>query len=63
MKKNKFPKGWNEKRVNKVLKHYEKQTQEQAVAEDEAALKRKNETLVPSELVPAILEMISKHKP
>ena len=37
MKKLKFPTGWDEQRVRRVLKHYEQQTEEQAVAEDEAA--------------------------
>ncbi|MBI2377438.1 MAG: hypothetical protein HYV07_25785 [Deltaproteobacteria bacterium] len=33
----KFPKGWDEKRVLGVLTHYEGQTEDEAVAEDEAA--------------------------
>jgi len=37
MKKIKFPRGWDEQRVRQVLKHYEQQTEEEAVAEDEAA--------------------------
>ena len=35
--KNKFPPGWNEERVQRVLAHYESQTEDEAVAEDEAA--------------------------
>jgi len=39
MKKQKnFPPGWDEARVRRVLAHYEEQTEEEAVAEDEAAL-------------------------
>jgi len=37
MKKSKFPKGWDERRVKRVLAHYEKQSEDEAVAEDEAA--------------------------
>jgi hypothetical protein len=37
MKQTKFPPGWGEKRVYEVLAHYESQTDEEAVAEDEAA--------------------------
>ena len=37
MKENRFPPGWNEQRVREVLKHYEGQTDEEAVAEDEAS--------------------------
>jgi hypothetical protein len=33
MKKSKFPKGWDEKRVNRVLDHYENQTEDEAVTE------------------------------
>ena len=36
-KRSKFPKGWDEDRVNRVLDHYENQTEDEAVAEDEAA--------------------------
>nr|VFK25078.1 MAG: hypothetical protein BECKMB1821G_GA0114241_101128 [Candidatus Kentron sp. MB]VFK29830.1 MAG: hypothetical protein BECKMB1821I_GA0114274_101218 [Candidatus Kentron sp. MB]VFK74960.1 MAG: hypothetical protein BECKMB1821H_GA0114242_101318 [Candidatus Kentron sp. MB] len=32
-----FPPGWDERRVQTVLSHYESQTEDQAVAEDEAA--------------------------
>ncbi|MBI4820913.1 MAG: hypothetical protein HY791_31910 [Deltaproteobacteria bacterium] len=33
----KFPKGWDERRVLGVVAHYEGQTEDEAVAEDEAA--------------------------
>jgi hypothetical protein len=36
MSENKFPEGWDEKRVQAVIAHYEEQTDEEAVAEDEA---------------------------
>lgn len=38
MSQTRFPPGWGEERVRKVLGHYEEQTEEEAVAEDEAAL-------------------------
>ncbi|HEV8723287.1 MAG TPA: hypothetical protein VGW77_21935 [Candidatus Binatia bacterium] len=64
MKKSKFPPGWNEQRVRRVLEHYEQQTDEQAVAEDEAAFEDSAQTVmeVPTELVPTIRELIAKHK-
>lgn len=37
MHDNKYPPGWDEQRVRRVIDHYENQTEEQAVAEDEAA--------------------------
>lgn len=64
MKQPKFPPGWDEKRVQSVLAHYEEQTEEEAVAEDEAALQDQVQTVmeVPNELVPAVRELIAKHK-
>jgi hypothetical protein len=64
MKKIKFPTGWDEQRVRRVLKHYEEQTEEEAVAEDEAAYEDTTQAImeVPKELVPTIREMIAKHK-
>jgi len=64
MKKNSFPPGWNEKRVRKLNIHYEQQTEEEAVAEDEAAFERKDQAVmvVPQKLVPAIRKLIAKHQ-
>ena len=64
MKKSKFPPGWDKQKVRRVLKHYEQQTQEEAVAEDEAAFEDSTQTImeVPRDLVPTIRELIAKHK-
>ncbi|MBI2348956.1 MAG: hypothetical protein HYV05_09935 [Deltaproteobacteria bacterium] len=64
MRKNKFPPGWNEERVRRVLAHYEEQTEEESVAEDEAAFEDSTQTVieVSKELLPAIRELIAKHK-
>ena len=50
--------------MRKVLAHYEQQTDEEAVAEDEAAFEDSTQTVieVPNELLPAIRELIAKHK-
>src|SRR2546427_11281777 len=63
-KRNRFPAGWNEVRVRAVLKHYEEQTEEEAVAEDEAAFRARGQTVmvVPQRLVPAITRLISREK-
>ena len=37
MTQNKFPSGWDNERVQSVMAHYEQQTEDEAVAEDEAA--------------------------
>jgi hypothetical protein len=60
-KRNRFPKGWNEARVREVLDHYESQTEEEAVAEDEAAFRSRDQAVmvVPKRLVPAITKLIS----
>ena len=60
----KFPPGWDEDRVKRVLKHYESQSEEEAVAEDEAALDPSVGTVmsVPKELVPEVRELIARHK-
>ena len=64
MKKNKFPPGWNEERVREILAHYEEQTEEEAVAEDEASFEDQNQTFieVPNELIPKIRELIARHR-
>ncbi len=62
MKQNYYPAGWNEERVRKLLLHYETQTEEEAVAEDEAAFRRRDQTVmvVPKRLVPTITRMIAR---
>jgi hypothetical protein len=62
MKQNRFPKGWDEGRVKRVLDHYENQTDDEAVAEDEAAWEDTAQTFieVPNELVPAVRELLAK---
>jgi hypothetical protein len=39
MKQSKFPEGWEEDRVRKVLAFYGEQTEEESVDEDQAALR------------------------
>jgi hypothetical protein len=60
----KFPPGWDEERVRKVLTHYENQTEDEAVAEDEAAYEAEGQTvmIVPTELVPAIRKLIASRR-
>lgn len=64
MKQNRFPQGWDEDRVRGVLDHYETQTDEEAIAEDEAAFESRTETVmtVPNDLVPAVRELIAKRR-
>jgi hypothetical protein len=62
MKQTRYPTGWNEERVRKLLLHYEMQTEDEAVAEDEAAFRRRDQTVmvVPKQLVPTITKMIAR---
>ena len=57
MKQNNYPLGWDEKRVKDVINYCDQQT------EAEAALQNELSTLmaIPTELVPAVLELIDKH--
>ena len=62
MKQSRFPKGWDEDRVKRDLDHYEYQTEDEALAEDEAAWEDTSHTFieVPNELVPTVRELIAK---
>ncbi len=59
---NRYPKGWNRERVQAVLAHYENQTEEQALAEDEAAWRDGAFATiqVPLELVPKVQKLLAK---
>lgn len=62
-KKNEFPPGWSEERVQSVIAYYDQQTEDEAVAEAEEALQNESSVLieVPIALVPAVRELIDKH--
>jgi hypothetical protein len=64
MSKKRFPAGWDESRIQQVLDHYEEQSDEEAVAEDECAFESTTHTAVevPVDLVPDIRELIAKRK-
>ena len=64
MGKSNYPPGWDEDRVRRVIAHYEQQTEEESVAEDEAAFEDEDLAVVeiPKELVPAVRDMIAKYE-
>jgi hypothetical protein len=64
MSQTKFPSGWDEARVRGVLDHYERQSEDEAVAEDEAAYESTTHTMmdVPVELVPQVRELIARSR-
>ena len=64
MKQATYPAGWDEDRVRRVLEHYETQSDEEAVAEDEAAYEATTHTTmeVPIDLVPEVRELIARRR-
>jgi len=63
MKRSSYPPGWDEQRVRRLLAHYEKQSEDEAVAEDEAAYEDSTQTImeVPKDLVPSVRRLIANH--
>ncbi|UCD52155.1 MAG: hypothetical protein JSW27_05860 [Phycisphaerales bacterium] len=63
MEDSKYPPGWDQERVRRVMAHYEQQSEEEAVAEDEAAFEDDTQAMVevPKELVPAVRDLIAKY--
>ena len=59
-----FPPGWDEERVRRVLAHYETQTEEEAVAEDERAFEETGRAVIeiPIELMPVIREVLAQYQ-
>ena len=57
-----FPQGWDEERVQRILHHYDSLTEDEAVAEDEAAFKDSTQTVmeIPNELVPAVRALLAE---
>ena len=63
MTKQAFPQGWDEEKVRRVLAHYEQQNDDDAVIEDEGAVESSETVMnVPYDLVPAVRELIAKHR-
>jgi hypothetical protein len=60
---NKYPRGWNRKMIQELADHYDNQTEEDAVAEDESAFKDPQQTvmLVPRALVPKFNKLLAAH--
>ena len=64
MKQNKFPRNWDEKRVQRAIAHYEKQTEGEATDEDEAVFgNAASQTVIqiPQELLPIVRKLLAEH--
>ena len=64
-RKSRYPAGWDEARTRKLAERYDNQTEDEQVAEHEAAFLAEGQTVmvVPSELVPEIVRLISAKLP
>jgi predicted ATP-dependent serine protease len=63
MTENRFPQGWDEERVRRVLAHYESQRDEEVVAEDKQAFENGGTVVeVPTALLPVIREVIAQYE-
>jgi hypothetical protein len=63
MSQSKFPERWGEEKVRRVLAHYEEQTEEEALADDEAGIESSDTVMnVPHDLVPKVRELIAKRQ-
>ena len=61
MSQGKLPTGWDEEKVRRVLAHYEDQSEEDAVLEDEAGIESSETVMnVPHDLVAKVRELIAK---
>jgi hypothetical protein len=60
----KFPPGWDEERVRRVIAYDEQQSEEEAVAEDEAAFEEKEQTFIeiPNKLISKVRELIARYQ-
>lgn len=64
MRKQDFPPGWNEERVREVIDYYDRQSEEEELAEFEASFEASGETTmsVPTELVPVVVGLVEAHR-
>jgi hypothetical protein len=63
MSQNMFPEGWDAAKVQRVLAHYGEQTEDEAMAEDEAGMESSGTVMnVPHDLVPEVRALIAKRQ-
>jgi len=62
--KQKLPCGWTEKKIRELIEYYEGQSEEEQVAEHEAAYQAPDQTMmgVPTELVPEVRKLIARRR-
>ncbi len=59
---NRYPKGWNAKKVAEVIAHYERQSDDEAIAEVDAAYRKRKTALVevPIKLLPRVRRILAR---
>jgi hypothetical protein len=65
MSESRFPHGWDEDRVKRLIRHYDDLSEVEQVAEDEAAVsEREGQTViaVPTVLLPAIRHLLAEYE-
>jgi hypothetical protein len=63
MSQDKFPEGWDDGKVQRVLAHYGEQAEDEALAEDEAGVASSETVMnVPHDLVPKVRELIARRQ-
>ena len=57
-----LPNGWDEQRIQRVVKHYEGQSEDEALDEDETALNDPGQAVmeIPLDLVPKVRKLIAR---
>ena len=61
MKETKLPEGWDERQVQRVAAHYDAQSEDEAILEDDAGVQSSDTVMnVPRELVAEVRELIAK---
>lgn len=61
-KRSKFPEGWDEERVKRVIEHYEGSSQRAGRGPSRRGKKDQTLMEVPSALVPAVRDLIAKRR-
>ncbi len=65
MNESRYPAGWDAERVKKLIDHYEGLSEDEQVAEDEAAMAEQPGQVVitiPEELLPAVRQLLATYK-
>ncbi len=64
MNEQQFPPGWDEARVQRLIAHYDSMSDDEMIAEDEAARDEEGQPVmvVPTDLVPKVRELIAQRQ-